>query len=224
MPRKRKDITVIHPEVEHISPGILKDPRLDPASRLEQLLVQEQVTHDMLLEAQEAVEDAGPGRTAQDIMRYKTALTAWTEARKETENAEKVARRYHLEAYRDPEAEAEYQALLKKYIKHYGDRPPYDILCERIAGFTVRLRQMEASGRDVDSGEYVEVLKAHASAVNQLQKYTESVKTEVIKPELQKAIIAVLKLVEHHVATKHPDTWKAIALEVETVVRELDAA
>src|SRR2546430_5006399 len=138
-----------------------------PEQRFVELLRQERFTHDVLIEAQEVIRD-NVARDPRDLMRWKMAQAAWLDIRKQVVDAESSFRRQTMESGRDEKWQEVYDGIFSSLSEHYPDEPQYSLLCERVAGVTVRLRQMETSGRDIESHEYSELLKTHASITIQL--------------------------------------------------------
>lgn len=101
-----------------------------------------------------------------------------------------------------------------------GGGPHYDLLCERVAGLHTRLKAMEASGRDFSPAEHATLNNQLLGFINQLQKYTESMKSESISKETRDAVEEVLRIVERHLGTTYLEVWHAVVKDVRHALEE----
>jgi predicted nuclease with TOPRIM domain len=205
---------------------LLADPLLDPATKLKDILRQVERAHDEWTAAERACDELVEGseklRDAQDHVR--TAYRRWHALAQEAKEAEEEVRRRSLEIPRSGDWQEMYATMVSDLKQQYdGLGPHYDLLCEHTASLTVRLRMMEASGRDVSSGEYVEMHKLYLGYVNQLQKYTEAMKSESISKMTQEVAEQIVQLFERHFGTLHPEEWDSAVRELTVMVRELAA-
>lgn len=113
------------------------------------------------------------------------------------------------------EGEAVYQDLISQYD---GLGPHYNALCRRVAELHVRIEQANRSGRIVSSDEFTRMSDAYLRAVNQLQKYTETTKSESVSKETQEIVKAALRVVEDIVAPQAPQLWMKALRAVEAKI------
>lgn len=200
---------------------LLADPLLDPATRLKDILRQTERAHDEWTNAEQACDELVEGsdklREAQDQVR--TAYRRWHALVEEAKQAEDEVRRRSLEIPRTGEWAEQYAELVDELKEQYdGLGPHYDMLCENTAGLSIRLRMMEMSGRDVSSGEYVEMHKLYLGYVNQLQKYTEAMKTQSVNKLTQEVAEAIVQLFERHFGNLYPEQWKSAVVELRGMI------
>src|SRR5215467_8871224 len=87
-------------------------------------------------------------------------------------------------------------------------------------GLHSRLRAMEASGRDFTPIEHAQLNNQLLGYINQLQKYTESMKSESISRETREAVEEVLRIVERHLGTTYLEVWHIIVKDVRHALEE----
>lgn len=163
----------------------------------------------------QAVADAqSPDATPNEWRKWKTAQDAYLQAVEHLNAIEARVRRKSLEGLAGDEQTKIYEELRQRLLAQYGDRGvQYEVLAELLAAATVRIRLAQRSGRDVDASEFRELTKIAIDVANQLQRFTESMKVESIRPEVQKGILAALAIVERHLAGM-PNVWRGIVREI----------
>jgi hypothetical protein len=146
----------------------------------------------------------------------------WYELQQQAHKVEQEVRRRKLEAPLAGRWRDEFNRLREELTEQYaGLGAHYDLLCDNCAATAVRLRQMEESGRDFDSGEYVELHKLHLGYVNQLQKYTEAMKSESINRQTQEVAEKLVQIFERHFGTSFPEQWREAVADLK---KEIEAA
>lgn len=207
-------------------PSIFDDEGLDPEHRLRLVLKALGRAQDEWDEAQRVADDIDPEDMPDELenarRNIRNAYRRWSEIADQAQSLSEQLRRKKLEL---PEnLNAEYAATLADLLAQFDGGPHYRLLCERVAALQTRLRQMETSGRSYSAQEHSTLNSQLLSYVNQLQKYTESMKTESISKESQAVAEAILALVERHLAASQPDLWLAIMRDVRGVLESARAA
>lgn len=127
---------------------------------------------------------------------------------KERERVERDERDREMSEAWQAETEKEAARLLAYYAR-YG--PHYVVLCEALAPLVVKLRKSHAGGIRLTPGEQTDLTRTAMNLVGQLQKHTESTKTEsTLTSEIA---VKVLGIVEHHVSNQ-PELWQRIVKSV----------
>lgn len=107
-----------------------------------------------------------------------------------------------------PQWRQKFAVLESDLLATYGGKgPQYRLLCRRLAAAEVRMQQLEASGVPIHSDEYESLTNIVRSITNQLQKFTEVIKTELIRDEVNDALAGILVLIERIVAPRAPELW-----------------
>lgn len=107
-----------------------------------------------------------------------------------------------------------YNETLRQLREEFDGGPHYELLCERVAGLHVRLKEMEGVGRAYPPQEHARLNAQLLAYVNQLQKYTETMKSESISREAQGVAEKLLMIVEKNLATSYPELWRSVMREV----------
>jgi flagellar hook-basal body complex protein FliE len=166
--------------------------------------------------------DTLPSGTPDDVIqdyerRTRNAYRRWYDAQHQAVVLEAETRRRKLESlglYL-----RQFEQTRDSLLAEYGDLGPhYRILVDRMAAVDTRIHIMERSGRDVDPGEFSELHKTHLSYVNQLQKYTESQKSETLTKQTQDTVSAVMVIIEHRIANQNPQLWREIVGDVRKAI------
>lgn len=167
-----------------IIPSELDHAQLDPVARLHDILDMVSRAHDEYQEAAAFADCFGagmmpPGSSTEEIVderdkarkNVRVAYNRWFELTAHAKNAEAEVRKKKLEAPLAGQWRGEFMRLREELTTQYsGLGAHYDLLCDNAAATAVRLRQMEESGREYDSSEYVDMHKLHLGYINQLQK------------------------------------------------------
>lgn len=209
-------------------PSIFDDPSLDPEQRLKHVLEAQRRAFDEWDEACRVSDDIDPVDQPDELenarRNVRNAYRRWSEIADQSQMLSEHLRRTKLEI---PDTEAfktEYDHVLAELQGQFDGGPHYRLLCERVAGLHVRLKQMETSGRAYAAAEHSALNSQLLSYVNQLQKYTESMKSENITKESQAVAEAILALVEKHLSASQPDLWNAIMKDVRGALEASRAA
>lgn len=223
--RKRSDDPPIQFPTVRVDPTaeLLADPLLDPVARLKDILRQTERAHDEWLAAEAKCDDLIEGSDQLDRARQevRAAYKRWKDYSDQAREVEAEVRRRSLEIPREGKVKQEYDSLVKVLQGQYdGLGPHYDLLCENTAALTIRLRLMETSGRDVSSGEYKEMHDLYLRYVNQLQKYTEAMKSESINRLTQEVAEQIVQIFERHFGNTYPEEWQSAVKELRVLVEE----
>lgn len=209
-------------------PSIFDDPGLDPELRLRYVLFAQRRAYDEWDECCREADNIDPAEDP-DLLEsarrnVRNAYRRWSEIADQATSLGEQLRRKQLEIPDSPSMQAEYERMLSDLLQQFDGGPHYRLLCERVAGLHVRLKSMEASGRSYSPSEHHSLNGQLLSYVNQLQKYTETMKSENITKESQAVAEAILGLVEKHLATSQPDLWHAIMRDVRAALEVARAA
>lgn len=106
--------------------------------------------------------------------------------------------------------------LTEQLLDSYADRgPQYEVLVKRLVFAEVAVEQLEKSGRHYDTSEGRNANKSVLDAVQALQKYTESQKSEMIQTAQQRAMLVIMEIAERVIAPKYPEAWARVVEEIE---------
>lgn len=210
-------------------PEILQSPTLDPEVRLQLVIDAEQRAREEWQDCARVADDIDPV-TDPDLLEnarkeLRNAYRRWYEISQQAQDLGEKFRRAKLELPRTAQWEAEYQQMLADFGAQYADGgPQYRLLSERVAGLSVRLKQMEASGRDFNQAEYNQTNASLLSFVNQLQRFTEAQKSETVSKEAQAVAESLLTIMERHVAVTYPELWNRIVVDVRRAMEGVGTA
>lgn len=213
-------------------PHALLDEQLDPTLRLETILGMCRRAYEEYQEASVIADSFGAGmmpdgtddgdlesRRSQIRNEVRRTYNRWFELTAQARSAESEVRKRRLERPLDGPWHDAYDTLRTSLRAEYeGLGPHYELLCDNCAAISVRLRQMEASGRDYDSGEYTDVHKLYLSYINQLQKYTEAMKSESINRQTQDVAEKIVQVFERHFGTSESVAWNEAVLELRQII------
>jgi len=217
------------PQPEHSLPEILQNPALDPEVRLTLVIEAEQRAREEWQDCARVADDIDPV-TDPDLLEnarkeLRNAYRRWYEISQQAQDLGEKFRRARLELPRTQVWEAQYQQMLHDFDAQYEQGgPQYKLLCERVAGLTIRLRQMEASGRDFNQSEYNQTNASLLSFVNQLQRFTEATRTEAVSKEAQAVAEVLMGIMERHVAVTYPELWQRIVGDVRRALEGVGTA
>jgi hypothetical protein len=216
-------------EAPSTRPPVLDAPELDPEERLKLTLLALRRAFDEWDECQRIADDIDPELDPDGLEQarrnIRNAYRRWSEIADQAQGQSENLRRKALELPSSPEYQAQYQHTLAQLQGQFIDGGPhYDLLCERVAGLHVRLRQMETSGRSYAPAEHSQLNSQLLAYINQLQKYTEAMKSESISRESQAVAEAILGLVQRRLAASYPEMWDAIMHDVRGALEGARAA
>lgn len=191
---------------------------ISPVYRLQQVLRAEERAReewDEAIRTEAEVDPADWDLLESARKNIRNAYRRWFEiSQQATDLAEKV-RKATLEPTQDN------ARLIESLQSQFdGGGPHYNLLCERVAGLHGRLKAMEASGRDFSPSEHAVLNNQLLGYINQLQKYTESMKSESISKETREAVEEVLRIVERHLGTTYLEVWHVIVKDVRHALEE----
>jgi hypothetical protein len=200
--------------------GPLADPNLDPLARLEVVLHQlaraRAEWESAVAETDAAEEYDAPADVLEKARAaVRVAFERWSVVAAQADELALDARRAKP---LDQDYEKVYRQTLKDLQEQFDGGPHYDLLCERVAGLHVRLKRMEASNREYPAADHARLNQQLLGYINQLQKYTESMKSESISREAQSVAEKILMIVEHHLATSYPELWHGVMREVRSAL------
>jgi hypothetical protein len=200
-------------------PPVLAAQQLDPVYRLTQVLRAEERAQEEWDEAARIEADIDPAdydliESARKNIR--NAYRRWYEISQQAQDLSQQVRKSRLESATHPDPD-----LLNSLKSQFTDGGPhYDLLCERVASLHARLQHMEASGRDFTPSEHAALNNQMLTYINQLQKYTEAMKSESISRETRDAVEEVLRIVERHLGTTYLEVWHVIVKDVRHALEE----
>jgi|SRR5215467_650223 len=200
-------------------PPVLAAEGLDPVYRLQMVLKAEERAREEWDEAIRIEADIDPTEDpdALELARknIRNSYRRWFEISQQAVDLSEKVRKAKLEVLVDN------SKLIQSLKDQFdGGGPHYDLLCERVAGLHSRLRAMEASGRDFTPSEHAQLNNQLLGYINQLQKYTESMKSESISRETREAVEEVLRIVERHLGTTYLEVWHIIVKDVRHALEE----
>jgi len=210
-------------------PEILNNDALNPEIRLQLVIDAELRAREEWQDCARVADDIDPV-TDPDLLEnarkeLRNAYRRWYEISQQAQDLGEKFRRQKLELPRTAIWESQYQAMLADFDAQYAEGgPQYRLLAERVAGLTIRLRQMEASGRDFNQTEYNQTNAALLSFVNQLQRFTEAQKSETVSKEAQAVAEVLMGIMERHVAPTYPELWQRIVTDVRRALEGVGAA
>lgn len=183
--------------------------------RLDAQMRSVEFNEDLLRSVQ--AESEVPGFTISEayIIKLDRAQRAYDASCKRLESLEDQARKHLLEKSSGPAAQAEIAAIKQRLIDEYGGRgPQYEILCGMLADLEYQRAQTRSSGRDVVITEVVALNQAVLSTINQLQKFTESTKSESLSKDRNELGVALMTIMEKHFLATQPQLWAKALAEV----------
>lgn len=197
---------------------MLDDPALDPQHRLQTVLDQVHRLREEWEEAQRIADDIDPVEMPEELGLARRAIRdcyqRWHSASAQAAALADDVRKAALEMPAAADWDRLHAQTLQDLTAQFDGGPHYQLLCERVAGLHVRAKRMEASGRDVPASEHAQINAQLLGYINQLQKYTEAMKSESISREAQGVAEEILALVEKHCATSQPELWLEIMRDV----------
>jgi hypothetical protein len=201
---------------------VLADPQLDPSYRLGQVLEALARCHEEWDQSQRVADDIDPTDDLdlldQARREVRSAYRRWFEISAQAAELAQVVRRTHLEIQSNRDWDALRQHTLDDLLAQFEGGPHYVLLCERASGLHVRLKQMEASGRDFSPAEHAQLNAQLLAYINQLQKYTEAMKSESISREAQSVAESILQIVEKHCAATYPELYLGVVKDVRSAL------
>lgn len=206
-----------------LTKDVLSDPALSSKKRLTELLAAEKEASTLRKRAFEFSQS--DESTYLDAKRYKDMVESWLDLGGAVHNAER-----ELVSRSTAQEQAAYWTQRQTQIfsrisqQYKGMGPQYEVLVSSLTNTILRLEKAEFTSPDgnpapqLEVKEFVLLQQLITSQVNQLQRYTEAQKTEVIKTEVNAAMLKVLEIVEHAVAPDYPQLWNRIVTDVKTAV------
>src|SRR5215472_11493704 len=203
-------------------PPVLDDPNLQPEIRLQFVLQALQRAQEEWEETQRVADDIDPVEQPEELglarRAIRDAYRRWFEISNQASELAETVRRSSLELHASARWSAEREAILADLHEQFEGGPHYDLLTDRVASLSIRLRQMESSGRDYSAQEHATLNTQLLGYINQLQKYTEAMKSESISREAQTVAEQILQLVEKHCAVTYPELWLGIMRDVRSAL------
>jgi len=197
---------------------VLADEALDPESRLTTVLEQVHRLKEEWDEAQRVADDIDPADQPEELglarRAIRDAYRRWYEVSAQAASLADEVRKATLEQPHTADWDSLHEDTLQSLREQFDGGPHYDLLVERVSGLHVRLKRMEASGRDVPASEHAQINAQLLGYINQLQKYTEAMKSESISREAQSVAERILGMVEKHCAVTYPELYLEIMKDV----------
>ena len=154
---------------------------------------------------------------------YSICYKAWSDANQRLTDFVGLSNQHHERQ----EKQQDFAAIKRKkykaiYAEYQGKGEVYALLCERAASAYATLELLEAEGR-TSGPEHNHAANDLLSLISQIQKHTESLKTEVQESHLHEFGDRILKVVERHLSNQ-PLIMKRIVSDIEGERWELDDA
>jgi len=219
----RAPMPVVHlngktPPPEPPGPPVLGDPQLDPANRLGLVLQALGRAQEEWDESQRIADDIDPVEDPEALSlarrQIRECYRRWFEISNQAHDLAETTRRSAMELHAGARWDRERAEIVRNLKDQFEGGPHYDLLCERVGSLTVRLKQMESSGRDYSAQEHATLNTQMLGYINQLQKYTEAMKSESISREAQSVAENILQIVEKHCAVTYPELWLSVMKDV----------
>lgn len=197
--------------------GPLADPSLDPNARLKVVLRELQRSREewertcAALDGLEEIDDVDHKTLATARAMVRSSYDRWATI---AAQADTLATDMRRAAPLRTEYEQLYEEKLSELKEQFDGGPHYDLLCERVAGLHTRLKMMERSTHEFPLIEHARLNQQLLSYINQLQKYTEAMKSEQISAEAQGVAEKLLMIVEKSLATSYPELWHTVMRDV----------
>lgn len=101
--------------------------------------------------------------------------------------------------------------LRESLLSHYQDLgPQYPILVERLVQAEMRAISCDALGDTLETAVHISVAKEIRAGVAALQRYTESVKQEIIQKRVEMQVVRVVEIIEAVVLPVAPQLWNDV--------------
>ncbi len=101
--------------------------------------------------------------------------------------------------------------LREDLLAHYGDLgPQYPLLVERLVQAHVRATHGDAQGEDWGQGAHIRAAEEVRRCVAALQRYTESLKQEIIAKRVEMQVVRVVEIIEAVVLPVAPQLWNDV--------------
>ena len=101
--------------------------------------------------------------------------------------------------------------LRESLLEHYGDLgPQYPLLVERLVQAHVRAMACDARGADLKDVVHVRAADEVRKSVAALQRYTESLKQEIIQKRVEAQVVRVVEIIEAVVLPVAPQLWNEV--------------
>ena len=204
--------------------GPLSDPALDPAAQLRAVLEELARAREEWDAACVAVDQLTEGGYATPAELHaarsavRTSYARWAEVLSQANALAEEARRAEP---LDKASQRLFQETLDGLKGQFADGGPhYDLLCERVAGLHVRLKLMENAGHAYPPAEHHRTNQQLLGYINQLQKYTETMKSESISKEAQGVAEKILLIVEKSLSTSYPELWHTVMHDVRAALEQ----
>ncbi len=102
-------------------------------------------------------------------------------------------------------------ALREDLLAHYGDLgPQYPLLVERLVQATIRASSCDALGDTLEAAAHVRAADEVRKSVAALQRYTESLKQEIIQKRVEAQVVRVVEIIEAVVLPVAPQLWHEV--------------
>lgn len=153
---------------------------------------------------------------------YNAAVAAWTGVVNKLAEIEAENRRWVAEKALEVEQEALRRKIVVDLTTQYGQHgPQYDLLVGLAASVRARMFTLEGLLTTESRAEYESLSKLFVQTVGQLQKYTETTKSESYSKDLNQVMMVVMNIVGKHL-DHDPSALERITREVEQRVIEGD--
>lgn len=126
------------------------------------------------------------------------------------------------------QAQAQSRLVRERHLRglltqQYGDLgPQYALLVDRLVAVATRAEILEQDPDGFTLEEYAKLVYQVKALIDQLQKHTESVKSEIFTRQLELRVVHVLELVERVIAPESPVLWQRALQSVADALPRLE--
>lgn len=192
-------------------------PDIDPRQDLQHAITTRQTIREQLQTLhQEMQSSADPQRWMYEA--YERLYKQDLELSKDIERLDNKIRKHESERVDGAQQEHWYQRRsilyqeLQRQYQGYGS--VYEFLCTALAEARVKLEQAQQSGRELSTDEFAKLIQTQTTIINQLQKYTETMKNQTVPQEVQEVAQSIMRCVEQEVASENPHLWQRVVKAV----------
>lgn len=116
------------------------------------------------------------------------------------------------------------KALRKTLTQQYGDLgPQYNLIVDRLIAVVLQAESLEANPHIFDPEEHSKLVYQTKALVDQLQKHTETTKTEaLISKRVEQQAYRIVEIIERVVLPQSPVLWQSVVQTLESEMPRLD--
>jgi hypothetical protein len=194
------------------APSVLQTVDDDAEGRLQSAIKVAHTMQAILEHASNVLNDASDAEDAldrpskDDVSALRNIQLTYLSALQTVRECEEDVQKRRLEKFET--SESKIQEITTRLAEQYdGMGPQYELLCRRLAEITAHIDAVRESGRQLSPSELKSLYDLHTTLVNQLQKHTESTKSESVSKEAAEHINTAIKIFEDIIAPEQPQLW-----------------